>query len=113
MVIWTFAVLIVVNAVLIRLEWEIKVLTMSWRHAVLILRLNVLQQLVNSNMRWKILCIRSENVEQLFVDVVFRELVFAGVRIEKSWSRLMHRRKVWKSRVVAIVNIFKFIIIVC
>lgn len=106
-----FAELIVVDAVRARLEWQIKVLTMNCGAAVRVLRLNVLQQLVDSNVWREILRVRSENVEQLLVNVMVRELVLAGVGIIKSWARLLvHRRQ---SRVlVAIVNIVKFIVIV-
>lgn len=83
------AVLIVVDAVrLDRREWH--VLAVQIRPTVLVLRLNVLQQLVDTNVWRNVLRVGAENVEQLLVNWVlttsgsFRELILACIGIEKS-----------------------------
>lgn len=86
-----FAVLVVVDAVrLDRREWQVDVLAVQIRSTVLVLRLNVLKQLVDANMWRDILGVGAENVKQLLVNWVLTtrgrvgELIFACVGIEKS-----------------------------
>lgn len=111
-----FSILIVVDAVRLNgREGQVNVLSVENRSAVVILRLDVLQQLINSNVRGKVLRVGPENVEQLLVNRMsragrLRVLILAGVRAEESWPRLL-RLRVVRPNVVAKVHII-FIVIV-
>lgn len=83
-----FAVLIVVDAVgLVGIERQVDVLAVEMRAGVGILRVNVLQELIDADVGRKILRVGPEDVEQLLVNRMGRvvgELVLAGVGVEEA-----------------------------
>lgn len=95
---WALAVLVVVDAVrLDGREWQVNVLSVQMRSGAAVLRrLDVLEQLVDADVRWQVLAVGAEDVEQLLVDGVVRTgrvwvLSLAGVRIVETWARRQHR----------------------
>lgn len=68
---WVFAILIVIDTIRLGncLEWEIEILSMCQGATLIgmILSLNVLKDLFNADVWRQILIVRSEYVEQLFV----------------------------------------------
>lgn len=102
----SFAVLVVIDAVRLNWgEWKIDVLSVQQGPSVGILRLNVLQQLIDPDVRRNVLRVRSQDVEQLLINRVltrssaFWELILAGVGVEETRAGLLHRSKWFLAKV--------------
>lgn len=114
MMIRSFAELIVIDAV--RLDgskWQVDVLSVELGPTVGILRMDMLQQLIDSDVWGEVLRVRAQDIKQLLVNrmltwrSVFGKLIFAGVGVEEAGAGLLH---LWSKRVLTVIHIV-FIVI--
>lgn len=80
---WVFTILIVIDSIWLGngLEWKIEILSMCQGATLIgvILSLNVLEDLFNTNVRGQILIVRSQHVKQLFIQCGV--IILLGIRI--------------------------------